>query len=87
MLAGSIEFVRVPLRAPQGVIEELSAEIAVLPEGVTIEAAVWQDATIADNVARTLIGPLPAGNYRVLVRIQDNPETPILSAGRLAVTN
>lgn len=86
MLASSVEYLIIPLTSPDDIttnVVELS-----LDEGLT-----WRPCErTAPKAARLLVGPgtavgaLPVGTHRVLIRITDAPEVPVLDAGRLYVT-
>lgn len=48
-------------------------------------AAGWEPATVVDGKPGVMIEGLDFGEYWVYVRIQDNPETPVLRAGTVTI--
>lgn len=82
MLASSVEYVHVKLTTPQ----DVSAD----PVEISFDGgSTWHAAQHETGGVRILVGPdqllLPTGLLRVLVRITDSPEVPVLDAGRLNV--
>jgi hypothetical protein len=87
----SVEYVKVPVTAPAGVtISDQEVEIAIVETAAQPIEADWRTATWSANTARVLVGPgsqqLTPGVYKVWVRVTDNPEIPVLSAGVITVT-
>lgn len=88
LYAPTQEYVSVPVSAT-GL--DISADVVELAftHDTEPEEAQWLTAEWVAGAARILIGtdghPLVAGAYTVWVRITDNPEIPVLQAGRLNI--
>lgn len=62
------------------------------PAALDWKIASWETTNFGAHYARCLVGPgvgaaldLVAGNYRMWVKITDNPEVPVLEAGGIRV--
>lgn len=94
----SREYVRCPISATEaGVTVNPSVDTVVMaftldgaePAAADWKAATWETAGTT-YYARCLVGPggtvvLPDGVYTVWVKVTDNPEVPVLRAGRALV--
>lgn len=87
MIVGTVEYLDIPITADT---ELTTQPVAIsLDDATTWLTATWTGDAGATRTASVLLGadnPLPAvGQYRILVKITDNPEAPIIDAGRLQV--
>ena len=88
IIQGSKEYLYVDITADQA-LDDQPVEVAVTTARPAVDS--WQAATWVGDVgtsrsARILLdGLLTVGAYTVWVRLTDNPEVPILNAGRLKI--
>jgi hypothetical protein len=84
---GSVEYLYVDIKTDRQ-LDSQAVEIALsvdLPPTVWLSAE-WQGSAGTFRSARVLLdGTLAKGVYDIWARITDNPETPIIHAGRLRV--
>lgn len=84
---GSVEYLYADIRA-NVTLDAQAVEIAVSPTNTPTNwvAAEWVGAVGKYRAARILLpGSLAKDTYFVYARVTDNPETPIIFAGRLIV--
>lgn len=90
----SVEYIRAKVTADAD-LETTGVELALIhgSDPATWLPGVWVDDTGSTRVARTAspvtldVATYPHGSYAVRVRLTDSPETPILSAYTLNITN
>lgn len=87
----SKEYIKVPVTAPAGIdLGAQAVSIAVVDVAARPLSSDYKTATWDGTSAKTLVGPgvlpLAPGNYKVWVKVTDNPEVPVLAAGTITVT-
>lgn len=58
-------------------------EVCIVQAGARAEG--WEPAAVVDGKPGVMIEGLDFGDYWIYVRIQDNPETPVLRAGTVTI--
>lgn len=58
-------------------------EVSIVPYGQ--RPGEWKAATTVDGKHGTMIQELDPGQYSIYIKIRDDPETPVLLAGRVTV--
>jgi hypothetical protein len=84
-IQGSVEYLDVSVTADVNLTGTVQFS---LDRGATWDAATWQGSAATTRTARLLLdtSELDQSGYPVWVKLSDTPETPIVSAGTIAVT-
>lgn len=84
-----------PVNPTADVVEFAFTAVSVQPASTDWKAGSWDGTTPRQPgnayIAHCLVGPggtveLPAGQYRMWVRVTDNPEVPVIPFGLLHIT-
>ncbi len=64
-------------------VPETAFEVCMVPYGQ--RPATWEPATVVSGKAGIMIQDQEKGEYSIFVRVQGNPETPVLNAGLVTI--
>lgn len=81
---GSVEFQGVTVTKDGDAVTD-NIKLAVVARGLQPGVSDWHDPVELDDMIGVLVSGLAPGAYYVWAKVTDNPETPVLILGSLAV--